>query len=126
MAEVRIKKFDENEIDTILAEDIDFQGVLSFDKPLMVKGRFRGEIKAMSDLYVGQEAVVEAKIEANLVSARGTIRGDIIAHNRVELFSSATVDGDIITPDLEMERGCRLNGHCKMVNAAAMQESMKQ
>ncbi len=126
MAEVRIKKFDENEIDTILSEDIDFQGVLTFDKPLMVKGQFRGEIKAMSDLYVGPEAVIEAKIEANLVSARGTIRGDIVAHKRVELFSSATVDGDIITPDLEMECGCRLNGNCKMVNAAAMQEYVEQ
>jgi cytoskeletal protein CcmA (bactofilin family) len=126
MAEVRIKKIDESEIDTILAEDIDFQGVLSFDKPLMVKGKFKGEIKAMSDLYIGPQAVVEAKIEANLVSARGTIRGDIVAHKRVELFSTATVDGDIITPDLEMERGCRLNGYCRMVDPAELQDYVKQ
>jgi cytoskeletal protein CcmA (bactofilin family) len=126
MAEVRIKKIEESEIDTVLAEDIDFQGVLSFDKPLMVKGRFKGEIKAMSDLYVGHDAVVEAKIEANLVSAQGTINGDIVAHRRVELFSTATVNGDIITPDLEIERGCRLNGHCKMVKVAEVQELPKE
>ena len=122
MAEVRIKKIEENEIDTILAEDIDFQGVLSFDKPLMVKGKFKGEIKALSDFYVGQDAVVEAKIEADLVSARGTIKGDIVAHTRVELFSTATVFGDIVTPDLEMERGCRLNGHCTMQEPSAVKE----
>jgi len=114
MAEIRIKKVDENEIDTVLAEDIDFQGVLSFNRPLMVKGNFKGEIKASSDLHVGKDAVIEARIEANMVSAQGTIKGDIVAHSRVELFSTASVTGDIFTPDLEIERGCRLNGFCRM------------
>ena len=82
MAEVRIRKLDENDIDTILAGDIEFQGVLSFEKPLMVKGSLKGEIKASGDLYIGPDAV-EAKIEANLVSARGTIKGNIAAHSDV-------------------------------------------
>ena len=56
MAEVRIKKIEESEIDTVLAEDIDFQGVLSFDKPLMVKGRFTGEIKAIAAMWNRQNA----------------------------------------------------------------------
>ncbi len=114
MSDVRIKKLDENEIDTILAEDIDFQGVLSFERPLMIKGKFRGEIKASGDLYIGPDALIEARIEANLVSARGAIKGDVIAHSRVELYSTATVNGDIVTPDLEIEGGCRFNGNCKM------------
>lgn len=114
MSDVRIKKLDENEIDTILAEDIDFQGVLSFERPLMIKGKFKGEIKASGDLYIGPDAMIEARIEANLVSARGAIKGDVIAHSRVELYSTAAVNGDIVTPDLEIEGGCRFNGHCKM------------
>ena len=122
MAEVRIRKIDENEIDTILADDIEFQGVLSFEKPLMVKGNFKGEIKASGDLYVGPDAVVEAKIEANLVSARGTIKGNIAAHSRVELYSTAAIEGDIHTPDLEMERGCKLNGYCRMGNPGGGRE----
>jgi cytoskeletal protein CcmA (bactofilin family) len=112
--EVRIEKIDENEIDTILAEDIDFVGVLSFVEPLMIKGRFRGEIRASGDLYVGPDAVVEAEIEANVVSARGRIHGNIVASGRVELASTATVDGDVATPSLEIEAGCRFNGRCSM------------
>ena len=114
MAEVRIAKLDENEIDTILAEDIDFQGVLSFEEPLMIKGKFKGEIKASGDLYVGIDALVEAKLETNQVSARGEIRGDMIAYSGVELYSTAKVTGDIFTPNLEIERGCRFNGRCRM------------
>ena len=73
MRDVRIKPVEENDIDTILAEDINFEGVLTFQKPLMVKGRFKGEIKASSDLYVGEKAEVKAKIEADRVSAKGRI-----------------------------------------------------
>lgn len=114
MAEVRIKDIDEHEIDTILADDIDFEGHLTFKKPLMIKGKFKGEIRSESALYVGEKAIVEAKVESSLVSSRGRIHGDITGHSRVELASTAQVDGDIQTPDFVVESGCKFNGHCNM------------
>ena len=114
MAEVRIKDIDEHEVDTILADDIDFEGQLTFKKPLMIKGKFRGEIRSESALYVGEKAVVEAKVESSLVSSKGRIKGDITGHSRVELASTANVDGDITTPDFVVESGCKFNGHCNM------------
>jgi cytoskeletal protein CcmA (bactofilin family) len=121
MREVRIEHVDETEIDTILAEDIDFSGVLSFQKPLMIKGLFQGEIKASSDLYIGEKAVVKARIEADTVSSKGRIEGDVLARSRVEFFSTATMVGDLTTPDLIMESGCQYNGHCTMKQATAPQ-----
>ncbi|MGA2640438.1 MAG: polymer-forming cytoskeletal protein [Spirochaetia bacterium] len=114
MAEVRIKDIDEHEIDTILAEDIDFEGYLTFKKPLMIKGKFKGEIKSTSSLYIGEKALVEATTEAAVVSSKGAHKGDIIGHSRVELFSTAQVDGDISTPDFIVESGCKFNGYCNM------------
>jgi cytoskeletal protein CcmA (bactofilin family) len=114
MRDVRIDPIDENEVDTILAEDIDFSGELTFRKPLMIKGSFQGEIKSSSDLYIGEKAVVKAKIEADCVSARGRIVGDVVAHTRVELFSTASMLGDLTTPELVMESGCQYNGRCTM------------
>jgi cytoskeletal protein CcmA (bactofilin family) len=114
MRDVRINPVDENEIDTILAEDIDFSGVLTFKKPLMIKGNFKGEIKASSDLYIGEKAFVKAKVEANCVSNRGRIEGDVVARSRVEFFATATMEGDLLTPDLVMESGCQYNGKCTM------------
>ena len=118
MAEIRIKDIDEHEIDTILAEDIDFEGHLTFKKPLMIKGKFKGEIKSTSSLYIGEKAYVEAKTEAGIVSSKGRLRGDIVGHARVELFSTAKVDGDITTPDFVMESGCKFNGYCNMSGQA--------
>jgi cytoskeletal protein CcmA (bactofilin family) len=114
MAEVRIKDIDEHEIDTILAEDIDFEGTLTFKKPLMIKGKFKGEIKSTSTLHIGEKAFVEATTEAAIVSSKGTHKGDIVGHSRVELFSTAQVEGDITTPDFVVESGCKFNGMCNM------------
>ncbi len=114
MAEVRIKDMDEHEIDTILAEDIDFEGHLTFKKPLMIKGRFKGDIRSTSALYIGEKAFVEATTEAGVISSRGKHKGNIVAHARVELYSTAQVDGDITTPDLVVESGCKFNGLCNM------------
>jgi cytoskeletal protein CcmA (bactofilin family) len=114
MRDVRINQVDENEIDTVLAEDIDFSGVLTFKKPLMIKGNFTGEIKASSDLYIGEKAFVKAKIEADCLSAKGRIEGDVVVRSRVEFFSTASMQGDLTTPDLVMESGCKYNGKCSM------------
>ncbi|MFP4179421.1 MAG: polymer-forming cytoskeletal protein [Spirochaetaceae bacterium] len=114
MSDVQIRDVDESEIVTVLAEDIEFEGELSFDDSLMIKGHLRGGIKARGDLYIDRDAFVEARVEANIVSLKGKIKGDVFAHTRVELFTSAMVDGDITAPDVIMESGCRFNGICKM------------
>lgn len=123
MVDLRIKDVNESEIDTILAEDIDFSGDLSFSKPLMIKGAFHGNVKATGDLYVGEQARVEATVEADVVSLKGLVRGNIQAHSRVELFSTAIVEGDIVAPDLVMESGCRFNGSCTMQSESKGEET---
>jgi len=114
MSDIQIQSIDEAEIDTIIAGDIDFNGNLGFDKSLMIKGRMKGDVKAEGDFYIDESAVVDARVEAYIVSIKGTVRGDIFAYERVEIFSCGHVDGDITAPDIIMESGCSFNGICKM------------
>jgi cytoskeletal protein CcmA (bactofilin family) len=114
MAEIDLRRVDEREIDTILADDIQFTGVLTFHEPLMIKGYFRGEIQSTSDLYIGEKALVEAKIHANRVSNHGHIKGNVTARSKIELFSASRIDGDMTAPIIEMESGAKFNGICSM------------
>lgn len=114
MSEMRIRPIDESEIDTVLAEDIHFEGDLFFKKNLMVKGSFIGDIKAEGALFVDEHATVEARLEADVVSIKGRVKGNVYAYTRVELYSCSSVDGDITAPDVVMESGCRFNGICTM------------
>ena len=63
MSEIQISQIDESEIDTVLADDIDFEGTLSFKKNLMIKGRFKGDIKATTLVELRTPARVEGTIE---------------------------------------------------------------
>ena len=114
MSDIQIQAIDEAEIDTIIAEDIDFTGNLGFDTSLMIKGRMKGDVDAEGSFYVDENAVVEARVRANVVSVKGKVIGDISAFERVEIFSCGHVDGDITAPDIIMESGCSFNGICKM------------
>ena len=114
MAEIPIKQIEESDIDTVLAEDIDFTGTVNFSKSLMVKGQFKGTIKATGDLFVNENASVTATIEAQTVSIKGKVKGDIYATGRVELYPTASLEGDITAPDIIMESGCQFNGICSM------------
>lgn len=114
MSELHRKGVDERELDTVLAEDFSFEGELRFTKPLMIKGPFRGDIKADGELFVGEKAKVEARVEAAVVDVRGEILGNIIASQKISLHSTARVEGDMTSPDITMESGSRFNGICTM------------
>jgi cytoskeletal protein CcmA (bactofilin family) len=114
MTEVQINTIDEDQLDTVLALDVEFAGEMAFTKPLMIKGRVSGIVRSESDLYIDENAVVEADITANVVSVKGSVVGNISAREKVELFACASVDGDVVAPQITMETGCRFNGACRM------------
>ncbi len=117
MAEIHERQANESKLDTVLAGDIDFTGELSFKKELMIKGHYKGSINAEGDLYIGEEAEVEADIVANAVYVWGYVKGNIKASTRVELQGKAVVIGDIVTPKIVVGMGCRFDGKSRMKNS---------
>ncbi len=117
MTDVQLSSVDEDTLDTILASDVDFSGTMTFKEPMMVKGRVSGAIVSESDLHIAEKAVVEADIIACNVTIRGTLRGNVSASGRVELYASCRVDGDISAAEVTMEPGCRFNGICTMTGS---------
>jgi len=115
MTEVQISAIDEEHLDTVIAADVEFTGTMNFKKPLMIKGRVTGTIFSESELYIDEGARVEAGIQALVVSVKGSVKGDIQARERVDLFATSSVEGDITAPKVTMETGCRLNGACRMI-----------
>jgi len=114
MPEIHRRGIDVRELDTVLAEDFEFEGEMEFSKPLMLKGKFRGEIRATSDFIVAEGAVVEARIEGRVVDIRGQVVGNIEASERIDLTSTARVRGDLTAPQVIVEAGARFNGLCTM------------
>ncbi len=123
MTEMRIRSIDESTLQTVLAEDIDFDGEIHFSEPLLIKGHVKGKVVSETDLYINADAVVAARIEARKVSVKGEVQGDIHAKSRLELFASARVTGNVHTPELIVQSGCLLNGSCTMASQAPLSEA---
>lgn len=108
------KVIEEKDVDTILADDIDFSGTMKFKKSLMIKGKFDGRIDADGHLILGTNSIVKAAIKAGVVTNFGKIIGNVEAIKKIELLKGAELNGDVKTPDLIIESGCIFNGNCSM------------
>ncbi|MBN2651170.1 MAG: polymer-forming cytoskeletal protein [Spirochaetales bacterium] len=125
MSDYRDKRFttvDEFDIETVLADDIEFTGELSFTDSLYIKGQFIGDINAEGSLYIGEHAVIKGDIRASFVSLKGRVEGDIYASGRIELLSKSYVEGDIVCPDIKKDSGSIFNGRCIMKKPEEIKE----
>jgi cytoskeletal protein CcmA (bactofilin family) len=105
---------DENKIDTVIADDIEFRGKVIFKNSLKIKGIFEGKIETEGHLIIGQEANVSSEIKAGIVSVNGNVSGRIKANKYIELFNNSKANCDLLAPTLHIEKGCLFNGTCIM------------
>jgi cytoskeletal protein CcmA (bactofilin family) len=114
MTDVHNDILEDEDFDTILSEDIDFSGVLNFEKPFLIRGRLSGEIEARGLLVIDEGAVVDANINASKVVIRGSVKGDVTATEKVEISVTGKLIGNVAAPDISMDTGCVFNGRCTM------------
>ena len=105
---------DEEDYDTVLAEDIVFDGIIKFEKPFMIKGAVQGTVQSSSDLMISEYAKVKAKIDADRVIIKGEVIGNVTATTSVHVFASGKLTGDVTAPEVILESGCVFNGICTM------------
>jgi cytoskeletal protein CcmA (bactofilin family) len=90
-------------------------GEANFKAMMRVDGHLSGRVSSSSGtLIVGANGKVDANIEVAVAVIHGTINGDIIATQRLELGRAAKVNGNIQTPSLIIEQGAMFEGSCKM------------
>lgn len=105
----------------------DVTGEANFKAMMRVDGHFSGRISSSSGtLIVGNNGQVDANIEVAVAVIHGTINGDIIATQRLELGRAAKVTGNIQTPSLVIEQGAIFEGSCKMLQMHTAAEKAKR
>jgi cytoskeletal protein CcmA (bactofilin family) len=101
-------------------------GEANFKAMMRVDGHLSGRVSSSSGtLIVGANGKVDANIEVAVAVIHGTINGDIIATQRLELGRAAKVNGNIQTPSLIIEQGAMFEGSCKMVQMTQAADKVK-
>ena len=109
MVDVRIKNIEESDVDTLLSEDMNFEGTMSLSRPAMIKGQVSGKIESDSNVFIEKEADVKADVKAVELSVKGNLSGSVQA-SVIELGSSAVFSGEVKAQSLAMESGCTFSG----------------
>ncbi len=101
------------EITALLGRGTRFEGKLTFDGRMRIDGTFVGEIRSDGVLVIGEGAHVQAEIGIGTLIVRGgTVRGNVVAHEAIELLVPAHVTGNLRAPEISIERGVHFSGEC--------------
>jgi cytoskeletal protein CcmA (bactofilin family) len=116
-------------IDTLIGAGTRIIGDVQFTGGFHVDGHIKGNVDAPPDsgatLSVSDSGVVEGSVAVPNVILNGNVKGDILAHERVELGATARVSGNVYYALIEMEMGAEINGkliHEPRRKGAARQE----
>lgn len=93
-------------------------GETVFQAMLRVDGHLIGSISSdAGTLIVGTNGQVDANISVSIATINGSVNGDIVATEKIQLGRTAKVIGNIQTPRLTIEDGAVLEGGCTMLKA---------
>jgi cytoskeletal protein CcmA (bactofilin family) len=106
---------DRGEINALLGHGTEFSGKLTFQGTVRIDGVFSGEIKTDDVLIIGEGAEVKAEIEvATLIIRGGLVQGNIRARELVEIHAPGKLIGNIVSPQVFIDKGVIFQGECRM------------
>ncbi len=94
----------------------ELSGEISFKDMLRVNGHISGKVNsAKGTLIVDASALVDGDIDVGVAVISGTVKGDVIGHERVELGPACVINGNILTRILTIKPGAVFQGDCRML-----------
>ncbi|HVQ36801.1 MAG TPA: polymer-forming cytoskeletal protein [Pyrinomonadaceae bacterium] len=94
----------------------ELSGEISFREMVRITGHVAGSIYSKTGtLIVDTLARIDATVEVAVAVIGGTVNGDIVAYERVELGPGARIHGNISTRSLGIKDGAIFDGVCTMI-----------
>lgn len=98
----------------VIAVGSSWSGMLRSEGSVHIYGTVDGEIDADEDVFVAEGATVDARVSATNVIVAGRLGGSIECRNRLEVWPSGRVTGDISSPSLVVHEGATMDGKVTM------------
>ncbi len=99
-----------------ISQGIRIKGEVTGSEDLFLDGHFEGKLILSNDssLTVGPNGEVKADIFAREVIVRGRVDGKIVGREKIQLWSTGNVAGDLQTERLMIEDGAVLRGRVEI------------
>jgi cytoskeletal protein CcmA (bactofilin family) len=100
----------EGVLNGFLDEGSHFKGELTFDDTMRIDGKFEGTIRSDHVLIIGDTGVVDADVRVGSISIDGTLRGSVVAREKIEIHPHGKVYAKLESPVLKIEEGATFQG----------------
>ena len=97
--------------------DIESTGVIK------IEGTIEGAVRGARQLLLGRQGVVRGDIRAHEAVIGGSVIGQIVAEERVEIQGTSSVKGDIHTKSIVVLEGGVINGTVRMGETIAVENA---
>jgi cytoskeletal protein CcmA (bactofilin family) len=98
-----------------ISQGIRIKGEVTGSEDLFVDGHVEGKLNLSNgSLTVGPNGEVKADISAREVIVRGRVDGKIVGREKIQLWSTCNVAGDLQTERLSIEDGAVLSGRVEI------------
>lgn len=109
-----VMKTDEGKISTIIAKGTKITGNVDMQGSLRIDGHVKGQVNSSETLTVGSGGVVEGEVRVKEAIVGGKVMGNLVATQKVELESNASILGDVKTRVFVIKEGGIFHGNCHM------------
>lgn len=101
-----------------IGEDLFIEGTVHAQKKMVVSGTINGSVSGDQEIVVTEFGNVIGRIEANIILVAGKVAGDLLAHKRLEVNATATIQGEVQVPSgqLLIKEGAQLEARCTTLN----------
>lgn len=98
-----------------IGPSISIRGDLAGDEDLIIQGRVEGSVSLQqNNVTVGKEGRIKASICGRIITVEGHVEGDLHGEEKVIIRASGNVGGNIVSPRVALEDGCRFKGSIDM------------
>ena len=95
---------------TIISEDVEITGNVKSATHIQFDGKLNGDLNCAGIATLGKTAAIKGNVNADSVTIAGNVVGNVVAKDRIEMKSTAKVQGDIRAKRLTVEDGVTFVG----------------
>ena len=99
---------------SVISTEVEITGTIKSSGSVRIDGKLEGELHCSGDAVIGKSAQIKGNLVVNSVSIEGSVQGNVTAQDRIEMKSTARLNGDIRAKRLSVEDGVSFIGRSEV------------
>lgn len=99
---------------SVISKEVEITGTIKSSGSIRVDGKLEGELHCSGDAVIGPSAQIKGNLMVSSATIEGAVQGNVTAKDRIEMKSTARVNGDIRAKRLSVEDGVTFVGRSEV------------